>query len=68
MKKVRVNEKYGVWYYDKEIDMECVDNRMYYIGGTDANGKEWNWSTPFYDEILNFIKADDEIKEKYMRF
>lgn len=68
MKKVRVNEKYGVWYYEKEVDMEDADNRMYHLGGTDANGKEWNWSTPFYDEILNFIKADDETKEKYIRF
>ena len=39
MKKVRVNEKYGVWTYRKEVDMEDSSNYMYYFSGTDANGK-----------------------------
>ena len=51
MKKVRVNEKYGVWTYHKEVDLEDSSNYMYYFSGTDTNGKEWSWSTPYYHEI-----------------
>ena len=40
MKKVRVNEKYGVW----------------------------TWSTPYYHEILEFIKADDKTKQTYLNY
>ena len=56
MKKVRVNKKYGVWTYHKEVDMEDSSNYMYYFSGTDSNGKEWSWSTPYYHEMLEFIK------------
>ena len=66
MKKVRVNKKYGVWTYHKEVDMEDSSNYMYYFSGTDANGKEWSWSTPYYHEMLEFIKADDKTKQIYI--
>lgn len=66
MKNVRVNKKYGTWFYEKEVDMEDSSNYMYYFYGTDANGKEWSWSTPFYNEILEFIKADDKTKQTYI--
>ena len=42
---------------NKEIDLEDSTNYMYYFSGTDANGKEWSWSTPYYHEILEFIKV-----------
>lgn len=68
MKKVRVNKKYGVWTYHKEIDLENNTNYMYYFSGADANGKEWSWSTPYYYEILEFIKADDKTKQTYIDY
>lgn len=68
MKKVRVNKKYGEWFYRKEIDLEDNKNYMYYFEGHDINGKYWTWSTPFYNEILDFIKADDKTKEDYIRY
>ena len=66
MKKFRVNKKYGVWTYHKEVDMEDSSNYMYYFSGTDSNGKEWSWSTPYYHEMLEFIKADDKTKQIYI--
>lgn len=66
MKKVRVNKMYGEWSYRKEVDMEDSSNYMYYFSGKDANGKEWSWSTPFYSEMLEFIKADDKTKQTYI--
>lgn len=66
MKKVKVNKQYGEWTYIKEVDMEDSSNYMYYFSGKDANGKEWNWSTPFYKEMLEFIKADDKTKQIYI--
>ena len=68
MKKVRVNEKYGTWTYYKEIDLEDSDNYMYYFYGTDANGKEWSWSTPYYNEMIDFIKADDKTKQIFINY
>lgn len=67
-KKVRVNEKYGTWSYSKEVDSECKENIMYYLEGKDTNGTEWNWSTMYYNEILEFIKSDDKQKENYIRY
>lgn len=67
-KRVRINSQYGNWYYRKEVDYEDPRNYMYYIGGTDANGKEWSYMTPFYNEINDFIKADDEIKERMKNY
>lgn len=67
-KKVRVNAKYGNWVYRKEVDLEDSSNYMYYFYGTDANGKEWSGMTPFYHEILWFIKADDNDKEVFLRY
>ena len=66
MKKVRVNEKYGTWTYNKEIDLEDSTNYMYYFYGTDANGKKWSWSTPYYNEMIDFIKADDKTKQLFI--
>lgn len=68
MKKVRVNAKYGIWFYEKEVDTEDSSNYMYYFDGTDANGKEWGWSTPYYNEMLEFIKATDQDKETYIQY
>lgn len=63
MKKVRVNKIYGEWFYRKEVDMEDSSNYMYYFYGTDNNNKEWSWATPYYHEILDFIKADEKTKQ-----
>lgn len=68
MKKVRVNRKYGEWFYEKQFDFENSKNYMYYIYGKDNKGCEWNWSTPYYNEILDFIKSNDNEKLKYMKF
>ena len=65
-KQVRVNKKYGIWYYEKEVDMEDSSNYMYYFYGTDADGVEWSWSTPYYREILDFIKATSEDKQTFI--
>lgn len=61
-KKVRVNSQYGEWYYEKEVDMEDKDNYMYYFYGKDKNKKDWSWSTPYYHEMIDFIKSDDDTK------
>jgi len=66
--KVRINKSYGEWYYNKEVDYEDASNYIYHLGGTDANGKQWNWSTPYFSEVREFIKADDEQKERYLRY
>ena len=66
-KKVRVNQKYGIWYYRKEVDMEDSSNYMYYLYGTDSEGVEWHWSTPYYTEILEFIKASAKDKQIYIQ-
>ena len=66
MKKVRVNKIYGEWFYRKEVDMEDSSNYMYYFYGTDNNNKEWSWATPYYHEILDFIKADEKTKQIYI--
>lgn len=63
MKKVRINKQYGEWFYRKEVDMEDSSNYMYYFYGTDNNNREWSWSTPFYHEMLDFIKADENTKQ-----
>ena len=68
MKKVRVNEKYGTWTYKKEIDLEDSTNYMYYFSGTDANGRKWSWSTPYYNEMIDFIKADDKTKQIFINY
>lgn len=65
-KKVRVNQKYGIWYYRKEVDMEDSSNYMYYIYGTDSEGVEWHWSTVYYNEILEFIKASAKDKQIFI--
>ena len=65
-KKVRVNAKYGTWFYTKELDMEDSSNYMYYLYGTDSEGVEWSWSTPYYTEILEFIKASAEDKQTFI--
>ena len=66
MKKVKVNKIYGEWFYRKEVDLEDSLNYMYYFYGKDVNGKEWSWSTPFYREMLDFIKSDDNTKQTYI--
>ena len=66
MKKVRVNEKYGAWTYCKEVDLEDSTNYMYYFSVTDANGKEWYWSTTYYNEMLEFIKTENKTKQTYI--
>lgn len=68
MKKVRINKQYGEWTYEKEVDMEDSSNYMYYFSGTDNKGTEWSWSTPYYSEMLEFIKAPDETKKMMMRY
>jgi len=68
MKNVRINKSYGTWKYRKEIDIEDNSNYVYYLWGIDQNGKEWAWMTPFYNEILEFIKADDKTKEIYLNY
>ena len=66
MKPVRINKKYGLWEYRKEIDTEDPTNYMYYFYGKDANGKEWAWSTPYYHEMFEFIKASDKDKQTFI--
>lgn len=66
MKKVRVNKKFGEWFYEKQVDFENQKNFMYYFYGKDNKGKNWNWATPFYNEMLEFIKSDD--KETYIKY
>lgn len=68
MKKVRINKQYGEWTYEKEVDMEDSSNYMYYFSGKDNKGIEWSWSTPYYSEMLEFIKATDETKKMMMRY
>jgi hypothetical protein len=65
-KKVRVNAKYGNWFYRKEVDLEDSSNYMYYIYGTDSEGVEWSWSTVYYNEILAFIKASAKDKQTFI--
>lgn len=67
-KKVRVNKEYGEWGYSKEYDYEDRSNYMYHIYGIDKKGKEWSYSTPFYNEILEFIKSDDETKNRMKNY
>lgn len=67
MKKVRVNKIYGEWNYTKEVDLEDSSNYMYYFSGVDKDGKEWSWSTPYYHEMLEFIKQDSKGKEQYIK-
>lgn len=67
MKNVRVSKQYGKWTYEKEVDMEDSSNYMYYFSGTDNKGVEWSWSTCYYNEMIDFIKADDETKEVMIR-
>lgn len=66
MKKVRINKSYGEWFYRKEIDLMSKEDYMYYFYGTDSKGTEWSWSTPFYTEMLEFIKSNDKDKENYI--
>ena len=67
-KKVRVNSKYGEWGYNKEVDMEDSSNYMYNVFGIDNKGKEWFYQTPFYNEILDFIKSDDKTKNRLKNY
>ncbi len=66
-KRVRINNKYGEWFYEKEIDYEDNSNYMYYFYGKDSDHKEWSWSTPYYHEMIEFIKADQETKSTFIR-
>lgn len=67
-KQVRVNEKYGKWGYSKEYDYEDRSNYMYHVYGIDSKGKDWSYSTPFYNEILEFIKSDDAYKNRMKNY
>lgn len=62
-KRVRIDKKYGDWYYEKEVDMEDRSNYMYYFYGIDDDWQEWSWSTPYYHEMIEFIKADKDTKQ-----
>lgn len=66
-KQVRVNKQFGEWGYNKEIDPEDSKNYMYNFYGIDKSGKEWDWNTPFYNEMIEFIKGDNELKRNFIR-
>lgn len=66
-KEFRISKEYGTWYYAKEVEEYDSNNYMYYIEGTDSEGNEWNWSTPYYNEIRDFIKSDKETKNIMIR-
>ena len=69
MKKIRVNKQYGEWFYEKEVDEWDATCYNYSLWGKDANGKEWFWSSvASYQEMLAFIKATDEDKERMLRY
>lgn len=69
MKKVRINKMYGEWYYTKELDDWGSDEYVYHLWGTDKNGKEWSYTAiPYYNMLLEFIKADDETKGRLINY
>lgn len=69
MKKLRVNKKYGEWFYEKEIDDWDATCYNYSLYGKDENNKEWYWSSvASYQEMLDFVKASKEVKERMLNY
>ena len=63
MKKVRVNEKYGVWYYNK-IEESELEFAVYEFWNED---KSECYSVAMYSQILECIKEGTrEAREKYI--
>ena len=65
-KVLKINKKYGEWFYKKEKDYD-MEFAVYYVYGKDANGVEDNWSSPSFEEIRNFCKLNKDDREKYKR-
>ena len=69
MKKLKVNKKYGTWYYEKQIDLEDNTNYIYSLYGTDENGKEWSYSVlPSYSILFEIVKMSDEDKQRMLDY
>lgn len=64
MKKVRVNKKYGIWYYEKETadDLEFPVYRFWNEEKTES------YSVCVYSQILECIKeGTKEKREEYIK-
>ena len=63
MKKVRVNEKYGVWYYEKETSYD-LEFPIYHFWNEE---KTECYTVCRYSQILECIKeGTKEAREKYI--
>lgn len=64
MKKVRINKKYGNWYYEKKKDCDMEFN-VYNVVSED--GKE-SYTLGYYRDMIACIKEPTkELREKYER-
>ena len=64
MKKVRVNKKYGVWYYEKETAYD-LEFPIYHFWNEE---KTEYYSTCIYSQILECIKeGTKEKREEYIK-
>lgn len=69
MKQLKVNKKYGTWYYEKQVDFEDSKNYIYSLYGKDINGKEWSYSVlPSYKTLFEIVKASEEDKERMLSY
>lgn len=69
MKKLKVNKKYGDWYYEKQIDLEDNKNYIYSLYGKDSKGNEWNYSVlPSYKVLFEIVKSSDEDKKRMLNY
>lgn len=69
MKQLKVNKKYGTWYYEKQVDFEDKNNYIYSLYGKDANNKEWSYSVlPSYKVLFEIVKASEEDKKRFLDY
>ena len=63
---LRINKKYGKWFYkkEKEYDMEFP---VYYVYGADSDGIKDSWSSPSFEEIRCFCRLNKDDREEYKR-
>lgn len=64
MKKVRVNKKYGIWHYEKEISYD-VEFPIYSFWNEDKTEK---YTVCIYSQMLECIKEPTkEAREKFIK-
>jgi len=64
MKKVRVNKKYGEWYYEKETSYD-LEFPIYHLWNAD---KTEEYTLCVFNQIKELIKEPTkELREKYIQ-